>query len=82
MASATSLEERFNKAAATIQNLPPNGEIGERRVDMRDFSMLSGVLQPANLTKLIFYGLYKQATVGPCQHAQPSMFNYVARAKW
>jgi len=41
-----------------------------------------GFLKPSNLTKLIFYGLYKQATIGPCQEAKPSMFNYVARAKW
>ena len=41
-----------------------------------------GVFQPSNLTKLIFYGLYKQATSGPCNESQPSMFNYIARAKW
>ncbi len=27
MASLTNLEERFNKAVQTIQNLPPDGEI-------------------------------------------------------
>lgn len=59
------LEDRFNLAVRTIQNLPPDG-----------------FLKPSNLTKLIFYGLYKQAMVGPCQEAKPSMFNYVARAKW
>lgn len=32
--------------------------------------------------KLTFYGLYKQATVGPCQEVRPSIFNYVNRAKW
>ncbi|CAF3307875.1 unnamed protein product [Rotaria sp. Silwood2] len=65
MASATSLEERFNAAVKTIQNLPARG-----------------VIQPSNSTKLTFYGLYKQATLGPCKDSRPSMFNYVARAKW
>jgi len=42
----------------------------------------SGSFQPSNLTKLIFYGLYKQATVGPCNEPKPSSFNIVNRAKW
>lgn len=28
------------------------------------------------------YGLYKQATVGDCQSSRPSLFEFVARAKW
>jgi acyl-CoA-binding protein len=32
--------------------------------------------------KLTFYGLYKQATTGPCKEARPSVFNYINRAKW
>lgn len=42
----------------------------------------SGSFQPSNLTKLIFYGLYKQATVGPCNEPKPSTFNIRNRAKW
>ncbi|CAF0943048.1 unnamed protein product [Adineta ricciae] len=65
MASSKDLEERFNRAVTTIQNLPADG-----------------IIQPSNLTKLIFYGLYKQALLGPCKEARPSVFNYVSRAKW
>lgn len=31
---------------------------------------------------LEFYGLYKQATVGPCNTAKPGIFSMNARAKW
>lgn len=31
---------------------------------------------------LKFYGLYKQATVGPCNIAKPGIFSMNARAKW
>ncbi|CAF0984020.1 unnamed protein product [Adineta ricciae] len=41
-----------------------------------------GTFQPSNEMKLAFYGLYKQATLGPCQEVRPSIFNYVNRAKW
>ncbi|KAI7881843.1 ACBP-domain-containing protein [Lichtheimia hyalospora FSU 10163] len=32
--------------------------------------------------KLKLYGLYKQTTVGDCNIAKPSLFQFVARAKW
>mmetsp|Transcript_21361 Transcript_21361/g.36396 ORF Transcript_21361/g.36396 Transcript_21361/m.36396 type:complete len:279 (+) Transcript_21361:71-907(+) len=32
--------------------------------------------------KLLLYGLYKQATAGPCTAAQPAFWNMAARAKW
>ncbi|CAF0765112.1 unnamed protein product [Adineta steineri] len=41
-----------------------------------------GTFQPSNEMKLTFYGLYKQATAGPCKEARPSLFNYINRAKW
>lgn len=41
-----------------------------------------GTFQPSNEMKLTFYGLYKQATVGPCKESRPSILNYVNRAKW
>ncbi|CAF1254564.1 unnamed protein product [Rotaria magnacalcarata] len=65
MASSTNLDDRFNTAVKTIQNLPPHG-----------------IIQPSNLTKLTFYGLYKQVTQGQCKESRPSVFNIVARAKW
>ncbi|XP_010943634.1 acyl-CoA-binding protein [Elaeis guineensis] len=36
----------------------------------------------ANENKLILYGLYKQATVGPVNTSRPGMFNWKDRAKW
>ena len=32
--------------------------------------------------KLAFYGLFKQATVGPCDKPQPGLLEMVERAKW
>jgi len=37
---------------------------------------------PTNTEKLKFYALYKQATIGKCNTAQPWAFNVVDRAKW
>ncbi|KAE8681887.1 Acyl-CoA-binding protein [Hibiscus syriacus] len=40
---------------------------------------------PASTTnddKLILYGLYKQATVGPVNTSRPGMFNLKEKAKW
>ena len=85
MASASmNLEDRFNLAVRTIQSLPPDGRFVCFFFEQKenDFFFPLGFLKPSNLTKLIFYVLYKQATTGPCQEAKPSMFNYVARAKW
>ncbi|CAF0965594.1 unnamed protein product [Rotaria sordida] len=41
-----------------------------------------GTFQPSNEMKLTFYGLYKQATAGPCKEPRPSVFSYINRAKW
>ncbi|KAL3500116.1 hypothetical protein ACH5RR_039209 [Cinchona calisaya] len=35
-----------------------------------------------NENKLILYGLYKQATVGPVNTARPGLFSMRERAKW
>ena len=32
--------------------------------------------------KLDLYGLYKQATSGPCSTAKPSLFDFRGRTKW
>ena len=37
---------------------------------------------PTNDEKLNIYGLYKQATVGDVNTAQPYFFDVVARSKW
>lgn len=39
-----------------------------------------GQITPQHL--LMFYGLYKQATVGDCQGDKPTIFNPAARSKW
>nr|AAP82942.1 acyl-CoA-binding protein [Tropaeolum majus] len=36
----------------------------------------------SNENKLILYGLYKQATVGPVNTSRPGIFNMKDRAKW
>ncbi len=36
----------------------------------------------SNEDKLILYGLYKQATVGPVNTSRPGVFNQRDRAKW
>ncbi|XP_076889009.1 acyl-CoA-binding protein-like [Bidens hawaiensis] len=35
-----------------------------------------------NEDKLMLYGLYKQATIGPVNTDRPGMFNMTDRAKW
>ncbi|CAF0840915.1 unnamed protein product [Didymodactylos carnosus] len=42
----------------------------------------SSAFQPSNEMKLTFYGLYKQATIGPSKEPRPAFYNYVNRAKW
>ncbi|RWS06285.1 Enoyl-CoA delta isomerase 2-like protein [Dinothrombium tinctorium] len=37
---------------------------------------------PGNEVKLELYGLYKQATVGPCNAPKPGAFNVVGKYKW
>ena len=41
-----------------------------------------GVDEPNQETKLIFYGLYKQATEGDCQSVEPWVIQVTAHAKW
>jgi len=35
-----------------------------------------------NEVKLTFYGLFKQASAGPCKSPEPSRFQIVKRAQW
>jgi len=41
-----------------------------------------GTFQPSNEMKLKFYGLYKQATKGPCKEPKPMFYKVEAAAKW
>eukprot|EP00948_MAST-09A_sp_MAST-9A-sp1_P004159 g4159.t1 len=65
---ASSLDDRFEEALARVNDKNP-----EHSVDLD------------NSTKLQFYGLYKRITDGKCDESgveEPSMLNFVARAKW
>jgi acyl-CoA-binding protein len=42
----------------------------------------STTLLLADGVKLQFYGLYKQATVGPCSTKAPAFIDFVSKAKW
>ncbi|ORX44960.1 hypothetical protein DM01DRAFT_1340268 [Hesseltinella vesiculosa] len=57
---------RFCRALVVVRELPSD-EAG---------------LQPIPSDKLKFYGLYKQATAGPCSTSKPSSRNLVDYAKW
>lgn len=50
------------------QNYIKNSKKGSIKLDME--------------TQLKFYGLYKQATVGPCNEKAPSRLNVSKRYKW
>lgn len=82
MSKRQSLDERFQAAVKGIQTLPANGN--SMRRDRRKFIFISllGPIKPTSLTKLTFYGLYKQVTRGPCNEPKPYAMNIVARAKW
>uniref|UniRef100_A0A0N4ZUM3 ACB domain-containing protein n=1 Tax=Parastrongyloides trichosuri TaxID=131310 RepID=A0A0N4ZUM3_PARTI len=41
-----------------------------------------GPVSTSNDTKLMFYSLFKQATIGPCNQAQPGFWNVIERYKW
>jgi diazepam-binding inhibitor (GABA receptor modulating acyl-CoA-binding protein) len=41
-----------------------------------------GPVTPSNEDKLLFYGLFKQASDGPCTTKSPSRLNFVEKAKW
>ncbi|XP_033625159.1 acyl-CoA-binding domain-containing protein 5A-like isoform X1 [Asterias rubens] len=41
-----------------------------------------GPFQPSYEMKKRFYGLYKQATVGPCAEPKPAFWEAIKRAKW
>jgi acyl-CoA-binding protein len=61
------LDEDFEAGIKYVQNAPSGST---------DSSSMS------NQVKLRFYGLYKQATAGPCTTTAPSRLKLVERAKW
>ncbi|KAK4743515.1 hypothetical protein SAY87_001516 [Trapa incisa] len=67
---------------ARIQSLPENQEMSLQ--EFEEYAEKSKTLPDSttNENKLILYGLYKQATVGPVNTSRPGMFNMKDRAKW
>jgi acyl-CoA-binding protein len=61
------LQNRFEAAVKFLQNLP------------RDSNSPVSI---SNEQKLTFYALYKQATIGPCNIPQPSLYKITERYKW
>ncbi|SCV73520.1 BQ2448_7446 [Microbotryum intermedium] len=41
-----------------------------------------GPVKPSQADQLVFYGLYKQATVGDVNTSRPGMMDFVGKAKW
>lgn len=45
-------------------------------------SVTSGDAAFTDAVKLLFYGLYKQATTGKCETKKPGFWDPAGRAKW
>ncbi|KAK0547977.1 acyl-CoA-binding protein (ACBP)/diazepam binding inhibitor (DBI)/endozepine (EP) [Tilletia horrida] len=41
-----------------------------------------GPVQPSQADQLVFYGLYKQITVGDVNTSRPGMLDFTGKAKW
>ncbi|KAK0521007.1 acyl-CoA-binding protein (ACBP)/diazepam binding inhibitor (DBI)/endozepine (EP) [Tilletia horrida] len=41
-----------------------------------------GPVQPSTSEQLVFYGLFKQATVGDVNTTRPGMLDFTGKAKW
>ncbi len=63
---------------------PKEAEIEKQFKAAQDIISKGGKEGPklSNNEKLVFYGLYKQATVGKCNTKQPGRLDLVARAKY
>ncbi|KAL3610155.1 hypothetical protein D5086_001175 [Populus alba] len=62
-----------------------NGALSSRKQEEFQEHAEKAKTLPENTTnenKLILYGLYKQATVGPVNTSRPGIFNMRDRAKW
>ncbi|CDZ97063.1 Acyl-CoA-binding protein [Phaffia rhodozyma] len=42
----------------------------------------TGDVRPSDDDKLIFYALFKQASVGDCNTPKPGLMDFVGKAKW
>lgn len=60
----------------------PNDEIFNAAVDIVQALPKDGEVSVSNHEKLVFYSLYKQATVGSCTAKRPRFWNLVERYKW
>ncbi|KAF2308907.1 hypothetical protein GH714_023416 [Hevea brasiliensis] len=87
------LLEEFRGVLAKPKGLPPQ-RCHDHKIPLKTPEPISEEFEeyaekaktlPENTTnesKLILYGLYKQATVGPVNTSRPGMFNMRDRAKW
>ncbi|ESO00028.1 hypothetical protein HELRODRAFT_146952, partial [Helobdella robusta] len=41
-----------------------------------------GSFQPSTEMQLMFYSLFKQATIGQCNVSRPAFYDIVGRTKW
>ncbi|KAF9689562.1 hypothetical protein SADUNF_Sadunf01G0105100 [Salix dunnii] len=78
--------EAERKEALSLRNLSDStpGNATGLQEEFEEYAEKAKTL-PENTTnenKLIFYGLYKQATVGPVNTSRPGIFNMRDRAKW
>jgi acyl-CoA-binding protein len=80
---------RFQTAVDYIQSLPPTPKDGTALITLSETIVSTLVssrhsLPPyqGNDEKLLFYGLYKQATCGNNTRAKPGWLDPVGRAKW
>lgn len=56
--------------------------VAEQDFDAARKFVASNVTRIPDAEKLRLYGLYKQATEGPCTTGQPGMFDFKGKAKW
>ncbi|XP_077993672.1 acyl-CoA-binding domain-containing protein 5-like [Glandiceps talaboti] len=70
---AANVERQFEAAVNVIKCLPKNVP---RKM------LLTGPFQPSYEMMKRFYGLYKQATEGPCDKSKPGFWDVVGRQKW
>ncbi|KAK0421232.1 hypothetical protein QR680_015126 [Steinernema hermaphroditum] len=61
---------------------PPLDDVFRAVVDIIHNLPASGPVKVTNDEKLTYYGLYKQATEGPCTKPKPSFWNVIEGYKW
>ncbi|RXG51547.1 Acyl-CoA-binding domain-containing protein 5 [Armadillidium vulgare] len=76
------IEDRFNAAVKVIKSLPKDGKTIKAALKVVRSLPKDGPYQPSHEMMLKFYGLYKQATEGPCKESKPSFYEVIKGYKW